>query len=106
MLVNGSSLRKECVSRPAPSGSDTASAGSSSQPVASSSEPPPMSMTNKSPLDQPNQRRAAKKVKRASSSPDKTLNSIPQFSLIWLITRSPFVASRIAEVAKVKISSV
>ena len=57
---------------PAPSGSDQATSGASSAPPAISSEPPPMSKTASRPADQPNQRRTARKVSRASSSPGST----------------------------------
>ena len=60
------------ASRAAPSGSDQATSGASSAPPAISSEPPPMSKTASRPADQPNQRRTARNVSRASSSPDST----------------------------------
>ena len=56
-----------------PRGSDQATSGDSSSPPAISSEPPPMSKTARRPEDQPNQRRTARKVSRASSSPGSTL---------------------------------
>ena len=56
---------------------ETAASGSSSRPAASSSEPPPMSSTSSRPLDQPNQRRTARKVSRASSSPSSTWSVDP-----------------------------
>ena len=59
---------------PAPSGSDCATSGASSEPTAISSEPPPMSKTASRPEDQPNQRRTARKVSRASSSPGQHLD--------------------------------
>ena len=46
--------------------------GTSSSPAASSSEPPPMSRHSSRPALQPNQRRTARKVSRASSSPVST----------------------------------
>ena len=51
--------------------------GSSSAPAASSSEPPPMSRQIRLPALQPNHRRTARKVSRASSSPDSTLSATP-----------------------------
>ena len=69
--------RNRRVIRPAPSGSDSATSGSSSMPAASSSEPPPMSRTSSRPALQPNQRRTARKVSRASSSPVSTCRSTP-----------------------------
>ncbi len=65
------------VSRPAPSGSDWATSGASSDPTAISSEPPPMSNTASRPDDQPNHRRTARNVSRASSSPGSTSMSTP-----------------------------
>ncbi len=46
-------------------------------PQAISSEPPPMSSTSSRPADQPNQRRAARNVSRASSSPESTRSAVP-----------------------------
>ncbi len=68
-------------------------------PEATSSDPPPMSMTSSRPEDQPNQRRAARKVSRASSSPVITLIWAPVWPRIRARTSSPFLASRTAEVA-------
>ena len=65
------------ASRAAPSGSDQATSGASSAPPAISSEPPPMSKTASRPADQPNQRRTARKVSRASSSPGSTSIATP-----------------------------
>ena len=93
------------VSLPAPSGSDAIASGSSSIPVATSSEPPPMSITSSRPEDQPNQRRAARKVRRASSWPVITLICAPVCSRILARTCSPFTASRTAEVANAMMSS-
>ena len=101
----GSALSQSLVSRPAPSGSDAIASGSSSIPVATSSEPPPMSITSSRPEDQPNQRRAARKVRRASSWPVITLICAPVCSRIRARTCSPFTASRTAEVANAMISS-
>ena len=67
-MSSGNQLR---VSRPAPSSYDTATSGRSSMPAAISSEPPPMSNTASRPDDQPNHRRTARNVSRASSSPAK-----------------------------------
>jgi hypothetical protein len=58
--------------RATPRGSETAPSGTASCPAAISSEPPPMSSSSR-PGDQPNQRRAARKVRRASSGPGSTL---------------------------------
>ena len=68
----GSPASQSLVSRPAPSGSETATPGSSSTPAAISSEPPPMSSISSRPDDQPNQRRAARNVSRDSSAPGST----------------------------------
>ncbi len=57
------------------------------------------------PADQPNQRRTARKVMRASSSPLMTLRVIPDSSRIRAIVSSPLGAPRIAEVAKARICS-
>jgi len=62
LLDGGSLVNESRVSRPAPSGSDSATSGSSSRPAASSSDPPPMSTTSRRPADQPNHRRAARNV--------------------------------------------
>ncbi len=91
--------------RPAPSGSETAASGSSSMPYAISSEPPPMSRTSSFPADQPNHRRAARKVSRASSSPLSTGRSTPVSALTRARTSSAFGASRTALVAKGRTSS-
>ena len=64
-----------------------------------------MSITSSRPEDQPNQRRAARKVSRASSSPVITLICAPVCSRILARTRSPFTASRTAEVANPMMSS-
>ncbi|CAB4773519.1 unannotated protein [freshwater metagenome] len=88
------------VSRPAPRGNDKPIAGSSSAPRASSNDPPPMSATKSSPEDQPNHRRTARNVVRASSSPDKTATSTPLACCTFLSTARPLGASRMAEVAK------
>ena len=69
----GSVLIQSRLRRPAPSGSEATASGSSSIPEATSREPPPMSMTSSRPDDQPNQRRAARKVSLASSWPVITL---------------------------------
>ena len=59
-----------------PAGAERASTGrrraSRREPAAISSEPPPMSKTPSRPDDQPNQRRTARNVSRASSSPART----------------------------------
>ena len=101
----GSVLIQSRVRRPPPSGSEAIASGSSSIPEATSSEPPPMSITSRRPEDQPNQRRAARKVSRASSWPVITLICAPVFSRILARTCSPFTASRTAEVANAMISS-
>ncbi len=101
----GSVVIQSLVRRLAPSGSDATASGSSSIPEATSSEPPPMSMTSSRPEDQPNQRRAARKVSRASSSPVITLICVPVCLRILARTCSPFTASRTAEVANAMMSS-
>ena len=63
--------------RPAPRGTDAAASGSSSDPAAISSEPPPMSNSRICPAAQPNQRRTARNVKRASVSPPSTCSGCP-----------------------------
>lgn len=98
--VGGSCRNRVRVSRPAPSGTEKASSGSSSMPVASSSEPPPMSTTSSLPADQPNQRRTARKVYRASSEPESTLRSTPVSLRTRCSTAAELPASRTAEVAK------
>jgi hypothetical protein len=95
----GSELIQSLVRRPAPSGSDALTSGSSSIPDATSSEPPPMSITSSRPEDQPNHRRAARNVRRASSGPVITVICAPVCSRIRPRTCSPFTASRTAEVA-------
>ena len=92
--------RNSRVTRPAPAGTDSATVGSSSEPMATSSEPPPMSMTSKRPASQPYQRRAARKVSRASSTPDSTVTGWPMASSILRRILPPFGASRSAEVAR------
>src|SRR6218665_1111247 len=63
------------VERPAPSGTDSATSGTSSMPCASSSEPPPISNSRMHPDDQPNQRRTARNVSLAWSVPESTRSS-------------------------------
>ena len=87
--------RNRRVIRPAPSGSDRATSGSSSMPLASSSEPPPMSSTSSCPALQPNQRRTARNVSRASSSPVSTCRSTPVRWRIRSSTSRPL--SRVAD---------
>ena len=70
-----------------------------------SSEPPPMSRTSSFPADQPNQRRAARKVSRASSSPVRTARSTPVSSSTRASTSSALLASRTADVANGSTSS-
>ncbi|CAM5332392.1 hypothetical protein SCALM49S_01371 [Streptomyces californicus] len=101
----GSSGSQAPVRRPAPSGRETAVSGSSSMPTAISREPPPMSRTSSFPADQPNQRRAARKVSRASSSPLRTARSTPVSIRTRSSTSSALVASRTAEVANGRTSS-
>ena len=55
--------------------------------------------------DQPNQRRTARKVKRASDSPPSTWSSCPRASSMRAMTSGPFFASRTALVAVASISS-
>ncbi len=64
-----------------------------------------MSKTASRPADQPNQRRTARKVSRASSSPDSTDRSTSVTSLTWARTASELTASRTADVAKPSMSS-
>ena len=59
-----------------------------------------MSKTASRPDDHPNQRRTARKVSRASSSPGSTLISAPVRFSTWARTSSQLPASRTAEVAK------
>ena len=59
-----------------------------------------MSATSRVPADQPNQRRAARKVSRASSSPLSTSSETPVRSTTAASTSSPFGASRMALVTK------
>ena len=74
----GSSGRKPSVMRPAPSGTDAAASGSSSEPAAISSDPPPMSNSRIWPAAQPNQRRTARNVNRASVSPPSTCRRLAE----------------------------
>ena len=70
----GSPPNQSRVRRPAPSGTENAPLpGPRRAPAASSSEPPPMSRLIRLPALQPNQRRTARNVSRASSSPVRTL---------------------------------
>ena len=64
-----------------------------------------MSKTARRPADQPNQRRTARKVSRASSSPDSTSSETPVSVSTCARTSSELTASRTAEVAKPSISS-
>jgi hypothetical protein len=93
------------VERPAPSGSDNATSGISSDPLVISSDPPPMSNSRMWPDDQPYQRRTARKVSRASSSPESTRRVTPVSRATRSSTSGPFTASRIADVAIGKNSS-
>ena len=109
----GSPRRRASVARsargpaaPRPSGSDQATSGASSAPPAISSEPPPMSKTASRPADQPNQRRTARKVSRASSSPGSTsIVDAGRVARRGRARRRSCAASRTAEVAKPSISS-
>ena len=92
-------VSQSLVSRLAPSGSDTATTGSSSWPAAISSEPPPMSSSSSRPEDQPNQRRAARKVSLDSSVPGRTWMRTLVSASIQASSSSPFAASRTADVA-------
>ena len=91
--------RSSRVTRPAPAGTDSATVGSSSEPIATSREPPPISMTSSRPASQPYQRRAARKVSLASSTPDSTVTGWPTTFSIRLRILLPFGASRNADVA-------
>ena len=64
-----------------------------------------MSTTSSRPEDQPNQRRAARKVSLASFSPDSTRMRAPVRSWMRASTSSPLTASRTADVAKARKSS-
>ena len=64
-----------------------------------------MSKTASRPDDQPNHRRTARKVSRASSSPGSTARSTSVTSLTWARTSSELTASRTADVAKPSMSS-
>ncbi len=70
-----------------------------------SSEPPPMSKSRIRSADQPYQRRTARNVRRASSSPESTCSSTPVSRATRARTSSPFAASRMADVAKGRSSS-
>lgn len=96
--VGGSAVRNSGVRLPAPNGSEIASSGSTSRPSTSSIDPPPMSISSSRPADQPYQRRTAKYVRRASSSPERNWGRIPDAASIRSMTSSRFVASRIAAV--------
>ncbi len=65
-----------------------------------------MSSTSSRPADQPNQRRTARKVIRASPSPESTRRSTPVSSRTRASTSAEFFASRTAEVANASRSSV
>ena len=67
--------------------------------AAISSDPPPMSNTASRPDDHPNQRRTARNVSRASSSPRQDRGPTPVSSATRSSTLSPLPASRTAEVA-------
>ncbi len=64
-----------------------------------------MSKTASRPADQPNQRRTARKVRRASSSPESTAIRTPVLAWTWSSTSSALAESRTAEVAKASMSS-
>ncbi len=64
-----------------------------------------MSSTSSRPADQPNQRRAARKVSRASSGPGSTRRWTPVSARTRASTWVTLVASRTAEVAKASSSS-
>ncbi len=64
-----------------------------------------MSKTASRPDDQPNHRRTARNVSRASSSPGSTSMVTPVLSRTWSSTSSELLASRTADVAKPAISS-
>ena len=91
--------RNSRVILPAPAGTDNATVGSSSEPMATSSEPPPMSITSRRPASQPYHRRAARKVRRASSTPESTVTGCPMASSMRRRILPPFGASRNADVA-------
>ena len=64
-----------------------------------------MSMQISRPALQPSQRRTARNVSRASSSPDSTIRSMPDSSLTRSSTSALLAASRTADVANARISS-
>ena len=63
------------------------------------SEPPPMSIISRRPASHPYQRRAARNVRRASSSPESTVTRWPMISSDAVQDLVPFGASCIADVA-------
>ncbi len=65
-----------------------------------------MSRTSRRPADQPNQRRTARNVIRASPSPDSTRSSTPVSARTRASTSAEFFASRTADVANASRSSV
>jgi hypothetical protein len=95
----GSSGSHSRVSRPAPSGNDSATSGSSSRPLDNSSAPPPISMLMIRPALHPYHRRTARKVSRDSLTPLRTSSSTPVSARTLASTSSELVASRTAEVA-------
>ena len=104
-FAGGSASNHSRVRRAAPRGSEMATAGSSSAPAASSSDPPPMSRLMRLPALHPSQRRTARKVRRASSSPVTTLRSTPASSATRSSTAAELPASRTADVANASNSS-
>jgi hypothetical protein len=59
---------------------------------------PAADVSSSRPADQPYQRRAAKYVSRASSSPERNCGRIPEHTWIRSMTSSRFIASRTAAV--------
>ena len=64
-----------------------------------------MSSTSSRPADQPNHRRTARNVIRASSAPESTCQATPVSSRTRASTSAALVASRTADVAKASRSS-
>ena len=106
-LSGGSSSNQSRVSRAAPSGSETRDVGllvACRRPARASRRR--CRGTISCPALQPNQRRTARKVSRASSSPVSTCSSTPvSFAHPLRAPRPRCVASRTAEVAKASSSS-
>src|SRR5699024_12798301 len=101
----GSLSNHSRVNRPAPRSRLSATSGLSVVPTDISREPPPMSRSQIRPADQPYQRRTARKVNRASSSPVRICKRTPVASSTASSTFSELFAERIADVANGNSSS-